>query len=326
MRGVRSPHSGEMDATGAGAKIESMRSAALLHTISYSGSWGQARLPLEEIIDKAAELGFDGVLIAAKRPQLSPLDWGGEERGRTAKRIASRGLRAVALAGYNNFTADLEHRDIPNVEIQIQYVVELAKLAHDLGGSLVRVFTGYEHSSSGYTAQWDLVVTALRECARRAAPYGVTIGVQNHHDIAAGYESQLDLIRTIDEPNCRALFDAWAPVLHGADLVEAAQMMAPLTAHTTIANYQARPRYAYDSAAVNYRPLTPYMQAVPIDEGSIDYRAFLRGMWAGGFEGSVAYEMCSPLAGGGSMENLDRCARRFVEWFRYLQAEAASGQ
>ena len=31
-------------------------------------------------------------------------------------------------------------------------------------------------------------------------------------------------------------------------------------------------------------------------------------------DGWVAYEMCSPLAGGGSEENLDRCARRFVSW------------
>jgi hypothetical protein len=37
-------------------------------------------------------------------------------------------------------------------------------------------------------------------------------------------------------------------------------------------------------------------------------------MRAGGFEGSVAYEMCSPLLGGGSLENLDRYARRFVEF------------
>jgi hypothetical protein len=28
--------------------------------------------------------------------------------------------------------------------------------------------------------------------------------------------------------------------------------------------------------------------------------------------------MCSPLAGGGSMENLDRCARRFLEFIRSL--------
>ncbi len=35
-------------------------------------------------------------------------------------------------------------------------------------------------------------------------------------------------------------------------------------------------------------------------------------MAASGFKGSVAYEMCSPLLGGGSEENLDRYAKRFL--------------
>ena len=34
----------------------------------------------------------------------------------------------------------------------------------------------------------------------------------------------------------------------------------------------------------------------------------------GRFDGPVAYEMCSPVRGGGSRENLDYCARRFLEW------------
>jgi hypothetical protein len=41
---------------------------------------------------------------------------------------------------------------------------------------------------------------------------------------------------------------------------------------------------------------------------------FCRGLRAGGFDGTVAYEMCSPLRGGGTIENLDSCARRFLEW------------
>ena len=68
-------------------------------------------------------------------------------------------------------------------------------------------------------------------------------------------------------------------------------------------------------------PLTPYVQAVPVDEGFIDYRAFLRSLREGGFDGSVAYEMCSPLLGGGSEENLDRYALRFVEVVENLRAE-----
>ena len=51
--------------------------------------------------------------------------------------------------------------------------------------------------------------------------------------------------------------------------------MAPLMPHTTIANYQKRPRYLYEPDVINYRAAVPYAQAVPIDEGFIDYKAFL---------------------------------------------------
>ena len=301
-----------------------MEFAALLHSVSYSGSWGQAFLTPEQFVDKAADLGYDGVMLGAKRPHVSILDFGAAERASLRSRIERRGIRQVCIAGYNNLTGDLEHGEVPHREIQVHYIVELARLARDLGGDLVRVFTGYENPAGSYIAQWNLIVAALKEAARRAADLGVTIGVQNHHDIAVGYESMRDLIEAVGEPNCRALFDAWAPALQGVDLNAAAATMGGMTAHTTIANYQKRPRYRYNPAIVNYDELTPYVQAVPIDEGFIDYGAFLQAMRANGFRGSVAYEMCSPLLGGGSIENLDRYARRFVEFMNTFRGSAAA--
>lgn len=293
----------------------------ILHSVSYSGSWGQAFLPLDDFIDKAADLGYRGVLLMAKRPHLSPLDYGPRERARLRAHLERRNLEIVFVAGYTNFTADLEHRDIPNVEIQVQYVAELSRLAHDLGGNMVRVFTGYENAASSISAQWSLVVSALKQCAQRAADLGVTIGVQNHHDIACGYEAQFDLIQAVDEPNCLALFDAWAPALHGTDLRAAARKMAPVTFHTTMANYQTRPRFRYNPEIVNYEPLAPALQAVPIDEGFIDYGAFLSSLEEAGFQGTVAYEICSPVVGGGSLQNLDRYAGRFLEFMRGVGGE-----
>ena len=102
--------------------------------------------------------------------------------------------------------------------MQIHYITELARLANDLGGSIVRVFTGYENPAADLTRQWRLIIDSLRESSRRAADFDVTIGVQNHHDIGVGYQALHDLITAINEPNCRALFDAWAPALHGEDL------------------------------------------------------------------------------------------------------------
>ena len=304
-----------------------MIQASILHSVSYSGSWGQHALSVEECIDKAADLGFDGVMLMAKRPHLSVLDWNDEQRGRLRGRLEARGLRMTCIAGYTNFTADLEHGDIPHREMQIQHVARLAETARGLGGDLVRVFTGYESTAASPHAQWKLIVDALRECSRRAAEFGVTIGVQNHHDIACGVDSLYDLIVEVDEPNCRAMFDAWAPALHGEDLTAAARKMARLTVHTTVANYQLRPRYRYAPALVHYEKLTPATQAVPIDEGFIDYTAFLSAMESNGYNGSVAYEMCSPLRGGGAEENLDRYARKFLEFMSArVPAARASGR
>ena len=290
----------------------------LLHSVSYSGSWGQARLSMDEFIDKAAGLGYQGVLLMAKRPHLSPLDYDPAARALLRSRIESRGLQCVALAGYTNFTADLEHGEIPHREIQTSYVVELARLCRDLGGSVVRIFTGYENPVSGYTAQWNLIVAALKECARRVSDIGVTIGVQNHHDLGAHYEAQFDLICAVNEPNCKAIFDAWSPALHGTDLAAAAWKMAPVTCHTTAADYQKRPRFRYQPGVINYEAQTPWAQAVPMGEGFIDYAGFFKVMQANGYHGPAAYEMCSPLLGGGSIENLDRYARRFLEFLRKL--------
>jgi sugar phosphate isomerase/epimerase len=293
---------------------------AVLHSVSYSGSWGQHRLTLEEFADKAASLGYSGVMLMAKRPHLSVLDWNPDSGARLRTRLDDRGVRVVCVAGYTNFTADLEHGDIPHREMQIAHVTDLCRIAHRLGSRLVRVFTGYESAVASPHAQWKWIVDALRECACRAADRGVTIGVQNHHDIACGYESLHDLIQEVDHPNCRAMFDAWAPALQGADLVPAAVKLAKWTVHTTVANYQLRPRYRYVPALVNYEKLTPSIQAVPIDEGFIDYDAFLSAMFANGYTGAVAYEMCSPLLGGGSIENLDRYARGFLEFLAGLSS------
>jgi sugar phosphate isomerase/epimerase len=205
----------------------------------------------------------------AKRPHLSVLDYGPAERARLRARIEKRNLRHVVIAGYTNFTADLEHAEIPQREFQIQHVASLAELAKEIGGSVVRVFTGYLHPGASEGAQWSMIVGALRECARRAAEHGAVIGLQNHHDVAVGWEAYADMLTQIGEPNCRALFDAWAPALQGASLEESARALGERTVHTTIADYQMRPRYRYETALVNYTKETPSTVAVPMGEGFI---------------------------------------------------------
>src|SRR5215475_13332689 len=116
----------------------------LLHSVSYAGTWGQPVLPLDTFIDHAAGLGFSGVMLMAKRPHLSILDYDDAACLRLRDRIRQRGLRSVVIAGYNDLTAGFAHPDIPQVEYQVAHIARLAKMASLLGGRLVRIFTGYD--------------------------------------------------------------------------------------------------------------------------------------------------------------------------------------
>jgi sugar phosphate isomerase/epimerase len=51
-------------------------------------------------------------------------------------------------------------------------------------------------------------------------------------------------------------------------------------------------------------------------EGELPYKPFFAALKASGFDGWVSYEMCSPLRGGGSLDNLRRYAHRFLEYMR----------
>src|SRR5450759_3125954 len=54
-----------------------------VHSIGYAGLWrGQAFLTVDEFLVKAKELGFDGVMLMAKRPHLSLVDYDKEARAK----------------------------------------------------------------------------------------------------------------------------------------------------------------------------------------------------------------------------------------------------
>jgi sugar phosphate isomerase/epimerase len=181
----------------------------------------------------------------------------------------------------------------------------------------VRVFTAYEVDGHSPHAVWSGVVRAIQEMCDRATGHGVTIAVQNHHDVAVHTDALLELLNDVDRPNCKAAFDAWSPALRGEDLYDAAKKMAPHTAITTNADYVRLPRFRYQPALVNYLRAEPdLVRAVQFGDGFIDYEAFFRGLKEGGFDGVANYEMCSPVRGGGAVDNLDAHATQYVRWMR----------
>jgi len=287
-----------------------------LFSVSYAGFWGQTALALPEFIARAGMLGYASVMLAGKRPHVSPLDARPELLQSLKGTLKNAGVSCDVIAGYTNF-APGSASEVPLIEFQIAYVESLARIAAELGAPVVRVFTAYESAGQDLQSLWNRLVGAFREICDRVAVEGVTIAIQNHHDLGLHTDALLELLADVNRPNCKLGFDAWSPALRGENLYEAARKAARHTAITTNADYVRIPRYHYQPAFVNYERQSPdWVRAVPFGTGFIDYAAFFKGLRDGGFNGVAVYEMCSPVRGGGSLENLDACAVNYVEWMR----------
>jgi sugar phosphate isomerase/epimerase len=91
-----------------------MRWKTALHSVSYAGLWpGQTRLSLDAFLEKAKGLGYDGVMLMAKRPHLSVLDFDANARRRLRDKLDSLGLALPCLAGYTDFCLGSER---PNLD------------------------------------------------------------------------------------------------------------------------------------------------------------------------------------------------------------------
>jgi len=280
-----------------------------LFSVSYAGLWGQARLDLTSFIQKAADLRYAAVELMGKRPHLSIVDSTDEDVAALRAAADKAGIEIATIAGYTDFTAGRSAAEVPLVEMQVAYVEALARIGRALGAKILRVFTGYTTDPDSYQADWEKCVTAVRACAAVAQDQGLTLGVQNHHDVGVGVEAHLEFLNDVDHPNCKAMFDPWAVALQGEDLYAWAKTMAPYMVQTTLADYVRLKRHAYIPGLVNYRELPAMVRAVPLGDGFVDLEGFFAGLREGGFSGYVAYEMCSPLRGGGAIDNLDAAAR-----------------
>ena len=291
-----------------------------LHSVSYLGIWrGQTQLTVDEFLVKAKELGYEGVMLVAKKPHVSPHDYDKEARAKLKARIEELGLELVALAGYTDFTAGIDKPGIPNAEIQATWVGECAELAKDLGCNMVRIFTGYERPGVPYDKQYAEVVKGLKMAGKLAAEHGVTLAVQNHHDIALHHDAMHWLLEEVNMPNVMAGWDAWSPVLEGLspkELRESILKMKPFIVNTIAADYVTHPRFTYVNTLTNYKEEQPVMRACKMGEGIIDYKTWFAALKEIGYQGWIVYEMCEVLDGGGSEENMDETAKAFLEYMK----------
>jgi sugar phosphate isomerase/epimerase len=127
------------------------------------------------------------------------------------------------------------------------------------------------------------------------------------------------LLKEVNLSNVMAGWDAWSPTLEGLSkeqMKESIIKMKPFIINTIAADYVTMPRYSYVNNLTNYKAEQPVMRAVPMGKGIIDYKTWFNTLKEIGYQGWVVYEMCEVLDGGGSIENLDRTAKTFLDYMK----------
>jgi len=198
-----------------------------LFTVTYCGLWyrGEA-LSLEKQIEKARQLGFEGISIETKRPVALPCDLDKEKRKEIKELADSQDITLVAVETMSNFVSPI----IEERENNLCAVKEAIKLAADLEVNIVKVFAAWPGTSrynglgtydiaqriynykSGfvpYDQMWRWAVEGIKDVARWARDYGITIALQNHPPvIRLGYEDALQMVKEINMDNVKLCLDA----------------------------------------------------------------------------------------------------------------------
>ena len=178
-------------------------------TYSY-WHFSREKYPIENVIDHAAELGFDGVEILHRQMRDETAGYMNDLK----RRAWDRGLDLIMLSIHQDFVD-------PSAEKRqeaIDHTKHCIDLAHQMGIPAIRLNTGrwgttrsfdelmaangQEPTLEGYTNEDGIAwcVDSIRECIPHAAEAGVVMALENHWGLSTSIDLLLRIHREVDDP------------------------------------------------------------------------------------------------------------------------------
>jgi len=183
------------------------------------------KVPIETVMDRAAELGFSGVDILHRQmelPERGPLDAAGRAYLRRLRRHAfRRGLAICCLSTHQSFVK----ADPAELTAEVQHTHRCLEVARELGCASIRVNTGrwgtirsfddlmanrgIEPVLPGRTEDegFKWCAEGLARCLPKAEECGVVLALENHWGLARTAAGLLRLLGQFDSPWLGALMD-----------------------------------------------------------------------------------------------------------------------
>ncbi len=233
-------------------------------------------MPPEGFIDKAAELGADGVgldyfmLPGRLRRDPAPLK----------ERLEAHGMQLVFGFGLPFALPDAAFY------LMDRHRRRAFELAHDLNADVLRVTGGLVlpvpglrplHLSLSRRAEPAWVASRLGHLCREARAEGLILALENHNDYTSG--QILEILERVGSEALRVTLDTGSPASLGEDPYEAAARLAPHAAHAHIKDARGR--------GLRRR-------AVPLGEGELDISRMIDLLRGAGYAGLYAVEADLP--------------------------------
>jgi len=290
-----------------------------LHSLTYAGLFYEGRsLTLEEIIERAADFGYEGVEVIGKAPVCSPFEFD-ERRARQARDFAEKkGVELCLLAGY----VDLNRPDPLDREKELVFARESIRLARDLGCPYIRVYAGGDHIYPQATVweQWDAAVVNLKKLVPAAQEMGVGITLEVHTGAAQNVDAIEAMMREVGWDDLTVCLDAPLLALRDEPVAESVKRFAGKLVHSHVTDF------VFLSPMVSYRDYRglvverfPRVQLTDLGEGVVKTEEFMKACREIGYEGYFAYEICTPFHVDfrrPTLEDIDRMTRQAATWLR----------
>ena len=230
--------------------------------------------PLEEVIDIAADHGFDGIELWGKPPHL-PADYD-ENYAKNVKDMAQRkGLEISAFGSYID----------PLMHLHQKHFEEAFKIAHDLGTDVVRIWSGGGSSRSIAPSDKRLIHFRLVSITQWANFRNIRLGLEMHNNhLTDSVESILEIIEDVNLPALKTYYQPLAR----SDADEPHAAAEKLAAH--IVNVHAQ---NFDEKG----------KACPIADGVVDYTRIVEILGKAGYDGYLEVEF---VHGDNKLEALQR--------------------
>lgn len=248
------------------------------------------KLPLEESLALAAELGFDGVQIYATTGEFSPETLTGEKKAQIKTLLRKHGLQISALCGDMGGYGYQIEEDNPE---RIEKTKAIIDLAAEFDVPVITTHIGVIPHDREHP-RYQTMLRALCACGSYAKQKNITLAIET------GPESADALLMFLQDTQGGVgvnLDPANFVMVTGQDPVEAVEKLGAYIVHTHVKDgimlKKTDPKIIYDCFAqggIEALNVADYFIETPLGEGKVDFANYIAALKKAGFNGYLTIE------------------------------------